>query len=719
MISTFKKIIFALVVIGVFFLLGLIGFNVYINYRTYGFKRDKEEERLKNLKAKEDKEKLDREIAEYQKKALEGFDASGKGTILRAEDVNHLGMLEHPNPELKCLRCHGCEECFQGDECQIMQPRLIFNNKVNEYIFNVLQDINDFRNGEPLKSDGYNDNVSHFLKRRNAALYGAPGTGKTELINELVHHLQERFGDPENKIAPLNKEIKILDKKLDELKKRAALIGNLNPEEVTEEDKRINQKLDQIRKEIDTKKKEVDRLKENYKVPPVIKIDGVALQTGGAAAGQPSPEEKLIKIILHYKKEAFGGNPFSKDPYIVFVEEADQGKNVMTAGKNNLLEEYKNFLSTSEDKIGLKGKAQDENSIIIIATNNFDQIDPAVVRRGRLGEKLNFNWTPALLEKYSKRGDSEWEKVCWPEDDPSWQFTGNVNYEELYKLCSQFGYSKFADQFTCKVKTKMDKPETVNKVNQILQTYRELSRDEEWKKNKEKELGKFPTGKKIMERKQNKKTGEWEEEEVDEKICNWILHFIHTFHIYNNRQDLDSFTSIDQIQAYDFGDAYATREAIWGIYRRIAEEIKVLEVNNDLTSKISEGVHSIKDFMTEVNDVRNQFKEIEHKINELISQQDKDREGLMSNIRVLQSNVERIGSNNSETNELRSRINALESKFSSSSGGGGSSSSSDKNYKDLKSGLDNLIEELRKNIDSSDSKQIALLNQIISFFNRH
>jgi ATP-dependent 26S proteasome regulatory subunit len=55
------------------------------------------------------------------------------------------------------------------------------------------------------------------------------------------------------------------------------------------------------------------------------------------------------------------------------------------------LEEYKNFLSTSEDKAGLKANAQDPNSIIIIATNNYEQIDPAVVRRGRLGEKLNFS----------------------------------------------------------------------------------------------------------------------------------------------------------------------------------------------------------------------------------------------------------------------------------------------------------------------------------------
>jgi ATP-dependent 26S proteasome regulatory subunit len=56
-----------------------------------------------------------------------------------------------------------------------------------------------------------------------------------------------------------------------------------------------------------------------------------------------------------------------------------------------LLEDWKNFLSTPRDSEELKGGAQDKNSCIIIATNNYDNIDPALFRRGRLGKKLNFN----------------------------------------------------------------------------------------------------------------------------------------------------------------------------------------------------------------------------------------------------------------------------------------------------------------------------------------
>ncbi|CAG8435260.1 5951_t:CDS:2 [Ambispora gerdemannii] len=107
--------------------------------------------------------------------------------------------------------------------------------------------------------------------------------------------------------------------------------------------------------------------------------------------------EKINTYIHNVLYDMTLGHEFSDKPYIVFIEEADQGINALgksgRADEKNkgLLEEYKNFLSKSTDQEGLKGDAQDLNSIIIIATNNFESIDPAVFRRGRLGEKLNFN----------------------------------------------------------------------------------------------------------------------------------------------------------------------------------------------------------------------------------------------------------------------------------------------------------------------------------------
>ncbi|MEG7978364.1 MAG: ATP-binding protein [Mollicutes bacterium UO1] len=79
-------------------------------------------------------------------------------------------------------------------------------------------------------------------------------------------------------------------------------------------------------------------------------------------------------------------------PYIVFVDEADQAKNSLTynpQAKNNL-EEFKNFFSQAEDGGGLRKEAQDLNSICIFATNNYETIDPAMKRRGRLGTSINF-----------------------------------------------------------------------------------------------------------------------------------------------------------------------------------------------------------------------------------------------------------------------------------------------------------------------------------------
>jgi SpoVK/Ycf46/Vps4 family AAA+-type ATPase len=272
-----------------------------------------------------------------------------------------------------------------------MKPKLIFIDKVNQYLRNVIQSFVDFKNGDNLESDGYNDTVSPFLKRYNAVMYGAPGTGKTELVNELVHHLFEKFNIPEK--TTLKKEIEKLEKELDNLKKKQTKVGQRS-QQVTSQDQLIEKQIVDLENNLNPKKQRLESLEKSNRIPPVFKIDGAKLQTAGESLGQPSPETKLIKFIAYCKKEAFG-DAFSKEPYVVFVEEADQGINVMTAGsggkKNNLLEEYKNFLSTSEDKAGLKAGAQDPNSIIIIASNNYELIDPAVVRRGRLGEKLNFN----------------------------------------------------------------------------------------------------------------------------------------------------------------------------------------------------------------------------------------------------------------------------------------------------------------------------------------
>jgi len=65
-------------------------------------------------------------------------------------------------------------------------------------------------------------------------------------------------------------------------------------------------------------------------------------------------------------------------------------------------------------------------------------------------------------------------------------------------MATAFGYSKFKDEFA-----------NTGKANQIITSYKNLSQQE--KEVKEKELG-------IVKG------------EKGEKVCNWLLHFLYTFH---------------------------------------------------------------------------------------------------------------------------------------------------------------------------------------------
>ncbi|CAG8449727.1 11239_t:CDS:2 [Racocetra fulgida] len=210
-----------------------------------------------------------------------------------------------------------------------------------------------------------------------------------------------------------------------------------------------------------------------------------------------------------------------------------------------------------------------------------------------------------------------------------------------------------------------DNLQLVNKANQIIKSYQQKIKNEEWKKSKEKELGKFPTGKKIK---------------VD-----------------------DSFTSADQIRAYDFGDAFNTREAIWGIYDQIGQEVTVINATKNVNAEIAQDIRGIKNLMLEVNDVQNQFREVQNKVNEINDAMERMREGFNNNLRILQSNIERVGAQGASSGEIaviKSRLATLEDKISSGNYGSGSSAGSSSNAGEIKARLNSLLEELRGNLSS-------------------
>ncbi|CAG8557162.1 15698_t:CDS:10 [Racocetra fulgida] len=259
-----------------------------------------------------------------------------------------------------------CMEVEGVDEPNSFPGKLLFSPEITNFFKDILQDIEDLvRFGEvnPELDEKQDGNHLHF-KRRNMVMYGAPGTGKTEFIKQLAH--------------PNNPNYELLQ--------------------------------------------EIER-----KPPCIIQIDGSTLATGGKAmpgGGQPDSYQKLVAIIKKAKEEYYG-DPYSKKPYIVFVEEADQGLNVMTSGMAEL-----------------KGEAQDKNSCIIIATNNYEIIDPALFRRDN-----------------------------------------NPEPEELYKVCTKIGFD-------------VAKTELAKNLPIIINSWQRLNEKE--RKIKEQELDYLNNAKKIQ-----------------------------------------------------------------------------------------------------------------------------------------------------------------------------------------------------------------------------
>lgn len=618
-----------LIIFGVQALLIYKGYR--INWETWKIENDKKQEAKDRQKAEDD-------LRDLQAKALRGFNPEGKASILSIEGVNHPGFLKDPNCSFTCQ--------------EVSAPTLIYPKAIHQQFRAIINDIITMKNGNELEPEhtGEKDTYSKQLKRNNTVMYGAPGTGKTVFVEELVHHLYESFGKRvEDTITNLKQEIEALKNQRQGIDKKYP-----SDKERTEEEEKIrDQLIDQVRKELDIKEEELLRIESANITPPIIQIKGEKLKSaGGLSSNEPDVSQKFLSIVKHYKKKAFGSED-STEPYIVFVEEADQGVDIFSGSggkKNCLLEEYKTFLSTTEDKAGLAADCQDPNSIIIIATNNFPLIDPAVVRRGRLGRKLNFDWTPETIKKYGEEGDdnhmlpgnkAEWPKINWPKNDPCWQFEGNANYGELYGLCTQFGYAKFKDNFAKN-----------GVANRIIRSYQDLkSRDPVWFKAKEKELGCLPTGKKI--------TVNGKEE--DEKICNWLLHFLYTFHWFNDRQQNDVFQSIREIKRYDFGDEFLMREAVWGNYSQLGQTVSQIGVVVDVFKDVATAVRNIKDLLVETQAFRQEFLNAKAQITDVENSVNSIKNQVNSNLNNLQNQISNIANSNSSANNLMvGKINYLQ-----------------------------------------------------------
>lgn len=592
-----KKVYSFLISSAVIIGLTLLGLQVLLSW--WGYKIDWDRFRIENKgsleeqRAKQEaKDERERKIQEAELENIAGPKWGDKGKILDIAKMN-------PPLGIKGLPTQG-------------PGYLVYPRVIKDHFNAILEDIDDLINtGKVYKEkDEYQDSSSAHFWRRNTILYGMAGTGKTEFPKQLVYEIANKYqSENEKKINQYTQDL---------VDKQEKFVNDSENEQLKTEIAELKELIQDCEEQL---------TKEENQIVPVFQIDGFQLATAGKALAEKNLEshQKLIAIIKALKEEAFG-DKFSNKPYIVFVEEADQALNVMTAGtkgdKPNLLEDWKNFLSTTEDSVGLKGNVQDPNSCIMIATNNYENLDPALVRRGRLGKKLNFSWTPELLKEYGETGNGDnWEHINWP-NDPSWDFNNSRYREELYKMSTKLGYAMFKDKFA-------------PHANKIIQSWQSL--EDNKRKKKEAELGTF-------------------KDENDKDTCNWLLHYLFTFHQYNAKQNLDAFVSAEQIQRYDFGKAARMEENTAAIAALISKS--VMNLGQGITDKLSEIRGEMVANFQEISNLRTEINNFRNNLNAL----DRDIESLRSSFSNLSSSV---SSNQSYTSQLSSQISSLQSQISS------------------------------------------------------
>jgi DNA polymerase III delta prime subunit len=613
----FKKIIGWLIALAVIIGLTILGIQAFFAWKNNEINQTRLEIEhsgsLEERKRKqEEKDRLDKEHKEAQIKNLQGWQAS---------DLDY--NVQAPPEESDCMAVVGVEPD------NAFPRKLIYSDEITQYFRDILQDLEDLvKLGQVNPSlDERNDKYAEHFKRRNMVMYGAPGTGKTELIVQLARMINEKYLTwIENELDPSNPNYELLQ--------------------------------------------EIER-----KPPCIIQIDGTTIKApgkGSPVGDKIDSHEKLIKII-EKAKEFYYGDKYSDKPYIVFIEEADQGCNVLDKEKGKLLEDWKNFLSTPRDSEELKGGAQDKNSCIIIATNNYDNIDPALFRRGRLGKKLNFNWNPNVLKKYLTMEFG----VSLPESE-SWQWDNNPEPEELYKMCTKIGYD-------------IAKNELAKNMPIIVESWARLSDKE--RKVKEQELG-------------------TRKNEQEKEVCNWLLHYLFTFHQYNNKRQLPSFNDAKKTQRYNYGHQYRMEELQRNSIIQLCNNIMALK--DALTKAISEirgemaaNFQEVANLRQELTIARTELKRAEHDISDVRNQINLNTQ--MSNTNSSKFSHE-IADLQSQINSIVNRINNLGSGSSS----GGENQAAQK-YKSLSQTISQFTRRLNDYIKGGGS-DIDRIRDIINNF---
>ena len=171
-----------------------------------------------------------------------------------------------------------------------------------------------------------------------------------------------------------------------------------------------------------------------------------------------------------------------------------------------------------------------------------------------------------------------------------------------------------------------------------------------------------------------------------------MLHYIYTFHLYNDKEDLASFTSAEQIKRYEFGDNQLLRERI----RELGTEFYNAHVA--LENGVGEGLHKILGILQEIKEEINAT-EIQALKNEVLS--------LHHHLDQAQT---QMGQLQIQIDNAFSQLANVGSSGSTSSSG---SSSSSHQMSSIKSQITNLVNGISQELNNLQTQ----ISNLVSSFN--
>jgi chromosome segregation ATPase len=159
--------------------------------------------------------------------------------------------------------------------------------------------------------------------------------------------------------------------------------------------------------------------------------------------------------------------------------------------------------------------------------------------------------------------------------------------------------------------------------------------------------------------------------EQEKEICNWLLHYLFTFHQYNNKRQLPAFKDAKKIQRYNYGHQYRMEELQRNFIIQLCNNIMSLkdalakgiaEIRGEMAADFQE----ISNLRQELTLARTELKSAEHDISDIRSQ-------ISLNTQTSNTNSSKFSH---EIADLQSQINGIVNQINNL---GSSSSSGDEN----------------------------------------